>query len=439
LKSLERRFVVSLALMLIVAFAVLLWFSVKAVQSISDSYITTRLEHDAEALLSAIKKNPRGQLHVREGRITPIYQQALSGHYYQIDVAGGLTIRSRSLWDESLQVRHVDAGQVISYRINGPSGKQLLLRSAGYRKQGFEFVLTVAEELESLADEIWRFQWMAVMVFVVTVIMLLMVSRYILRRGFRSLDQVRNEVELISKGQVQFLQEHGPEETRPLTIEINRLLQQLQNRLRRSRDALGNLAHALKAPVSLMTHDIDTLALETEDKNRLNKRLTRISQLIDRELKRARIAGDDVGHFFNPASAIPDLVDALKQLYTDRNIDIECSNLPDETLPVDHEDMLELLGNLLDNACKWADSKVVLSVEKNDKLKIIIADDGPGINEQKRMIMLERGKRLDEQEAGHGLGLAIVKDLIDDYRGEIAFDNSSVLGGLLVTVELPLS
>ena len=176
------------------------------------------------------------------------------------------------------------------------------------------------------------------------------------------------------------------------------------------------------------------------ERARLNERLTQISALINRELKRARIAGQGPGKHFRPSRHVPELVQAITQMHQQRGISIDVGSLPDQLLPLDYEDMLELCGNLVDNACKWASARVAISVALDaGQLLIRVADDGPGVAPAEREALLERGTRLDEQRPGHGLGLAIVHDLVSDYRGTLVLGRSAELGGLEVEVRLPLA
>lgn len=436
--SLERRFVVGLAATLLAVFAVLFWGSLSAVKSLSEAYVLARLEHDAQALVGAFWINPRGQARLRDGRITPIYQQPLSGHYFVLTMADGGQIRSRSLWDESLDVPAVEVGQVVAYQGRGPGAQHLQLRAAGYEKAGRRFTLTVAEDLAPMATDIRRFQIFVLSVLGLALLAIVLIQRYVLRHGFRTLDQVQDELRQVSSGELSQLQAMGPVEIRPLTAQVNRLLKQVQQRLQRSRLALGNLAHALKAPLSLMTRDLDTVPLADEDRQRLAGQLDRIGVLIERELKRARFAGEGGSQRFAPRQQVPELLDALRQMYLERGLELSADELPDTTLPFDHEDMLELLGNLLDNACKWASRRVELGIVLDEAVYIVVSDDGPGVPEDERESLLRRGGRLDEQEAGHGLGLAIVKDLVADYGGTMELSSSSRLGGLQVRVILPM-
>ncbi len=435
--SLERRLMLALVAALVLVFAGLFWGSVTVVRSISEAYILTRLEHDAEALLAAVGPNPMGVVKLREGRITPIYRQPLSGHYYVVTWPDGSLSRSRSLWDESLDIPQVSTGDVVVVHRQGPADQLLQMRVAGYEKLGLRFSIAVAEDLTAMKAEIGRFQLVTLVALAGVLLLIIGVQRVALRRGFRSLDAVRAQMHEISDGARQRLEAMGPVEVRPLTSELNRLLAQVELRLQRSRQALGNLAHALKGPLSVLTRTIDALPVDAAERGRLNTQLTRVQTLIDRELKRARFAGEGVGQFFNPREQLPELIEALQQMYRERDLEIVHGELPAGRLPFDHEDMLELLGNLMDNACKWAKQRVEVQLTRGADLQVRVADDGPGVTSDQYDKLMRRGGRLDEQETGHGLGLAIVKDLVSDYGGEMTFAKSA-LGGLEVSVTLPL-
>lgn len=439
MKSLEQRFVVGLAIALLAVFGVLFWAAVTAVESLSEAYVSARLEHDAEALLTALVVAPDGNIRLRGGRITPIYLQPLSGHYFQLDFGDGQQIRSRSLWDEHLPVDTVAPGSVRTAKVAGPDGQELMLRASGYRKGDAELTLTVAEDVSPMHQQIVRFQGMALVGLLLALVVIVLSQRYILRRGFQGVDQVRAELRQIAAGERSGLQSMGPDEIRPLTAEVNRLLEHLQQRLQRSRQGLGNLAHALKSPLSLATRELDALPVADDQREQLAHHLERIQVLIERELKRARFAGSGDLAPFIPARQVPDLLDALRQLHRDRDLLIENGELPTGALPFDHEDMLELLGNLLDNACKWARHRVCLDIGIDSAMRIRVTDDGPGVEDAEGAAMVRRGGRLDEHATGHGLGLAIVNDLVNDYHGRIRFARAAELGGLEVTVELPVT
>ena len=389
--------------------------------------------------MGALWVNPAGQVRLREGRVTPIYQQPLSGHYFEAVLSGGGRLRSRSLWDESLDLTPLPVGAVRVERRQGPAGQVLLVRAAGYAKDGLVFGLAVAEDLAPMEAQIRRFQQLSLAVLAGALVLVLLIQRWVLRRGFRAVDRVRGQLRAVSEGQRERLDFMGPVEIRPLSAEINRLLDQVRQRLQRSRQALGNLAHGLKAPLTLVTSELERLPLAPADRERINGQLARVGQLVERELKRARFAGEGAGQRFDPAQDLPDLVEAVGQLHRARGIRIETDRFDGGPLPFDREDMLELLGNLLDNACKWARQRVVVGIERGDDLVLRVCDDGPGIAPGDRERLLRRGVRLDEQEQGHGLGLAIVRELVEGHGGRLILDDAADLGGLEVRVVLPLA
>lgn len=164
-----------------------------------------------------------------------------------------------------------------------------------------------------------------------------------------------------------------------------------------------------------------------------------IRSLIDRELKRARIAGAVMpGQQVLLAREVADLLETLRKIYQDKHLAME-SYIPAESLfPGDRDDLLELLGNLLDNACKWAVGRVRLSVTETDHgLRIAVEDDGPGCAPEQLEHLTGRGARVDESRAGHGLGLAIVADILEQYDGRLQLGRSADLGGFLAAAELP--
>jgi signal transduction histidine kinase len=252
---------------------------------------------------------------------------------------------------------------------------------------------------------------------------------------------VREDVRRVESGEASGLREDVPDEVRPLVREVNRLLMLLEQRLQRSRNAAGNLAHALKTPLTLLLHQVDGEALRDRPDARvaLHQQAERIQDLMERELRRSRLAGAGaVGRQFHPRRDVPALLDALRRMHDRAGLRIEAADLPDVAVPLDDEDMIELLGNLLDNACKWAASTVRLGVTVDGALRVRVEDDGPGLADADAGHLLERGTRLDETRAGHGLGLAIVRDIVALYGGQLALQRSADLGGLSVEARLPI-
>ena len=166
-----------------------------------------------------------------------------------------------------------------------------------------------------------------------------------------------------------------------------------------------------------------------------------ISRRVDSELKRARMAGDQRGgQRFSLDLDLPALLDTLRRLYQDSDIQLQLHEETGPLLPLEREDGVELLGNLLDNAWKWADTVIQLRISSADgQLRISIEDDGPGIEAPQAEQLLQRGKRREESVTGHGIGLSIVRQIVDSYQGSLHLQRSQQLGGLQVIVQLPFN
>ena len=227
------------------------------------------------------------------------------------------------------------------------------------------------------------------------------------------------------------------EDIAPLQSELNRyrLLSLLQQRVSRSRNALGNLAHEMKRPLQ----QLQLLAEQLDPQHQQQQReaLQRLRQLVERELKRARIVGmSSPGRQTKLSEDLPPLLQVLQQLYP--QVRLQAHYPQSGVLPQDRDDMLELLGNLLDNACKYASGEILLSVRHDDKEWLIsVCDQGPGIAAEARQQLLLRGTRLDESgPQGSGLGLAMVSDIVASYSGSLQL-RANQPQGLCVIVTLP--
>jgi len=439
--SVQQRLQLGLATSVVLLMLLLWWLVAGAIEKFGEEFVQSRLEHDADSVLSALQVGENGVLQLTPGRMTNIYNQPFSGHYF-IVLGDDKTLYSRSLWDESLAVSRLPKGEVRQWNVQGPAGQTLLMWAGGFQKQGQRFTLAVAEDLTPLSESLVRFNWYFAGLSLLTLLILLGVQHYIIRRSFRPLEKILHEVKNLQQGAVGQLSEKVPAEVRLLVREVNHLLRLLGERLQRSRNALGNLAHALKGPLSLLNQlgqQENVRALPGLSAS-LKQQTDSIQQLMDRELKRARLMGQGVpGVRFSPQEEMPVLVDVLQRIFSVRNEQEKPLNIhwraPEVVFVFDRDDMLELIGNLLDNACKWARSQVRCELQ-GDKhhLQLVVEDDGPGCNDEEIKQLTARGVRIDEAAPGHGLGLAIVRDVVDIYSGKLTLDRSSALGGLRVSV-----
>ncbi len=438
MNSIQMRLSLGLFVSLVLAFSYLWQTTRDSIQFLSEDYVVQHLKHDAEGVLNAIQFDSANNIIVNTQQIEPVYLRPFSGQYYQINMNDAV-IRSRSLWDQDMLVPNVAMGEQQKLYLTGPKKQPLIVMIYGFNKQGHALTVAVAEDLSPTIVNQHNFQYQYSRIVGMLLFLLLICQIVILRISFKPFKNIRTQIKRLRQGDIEQLDTHVPEEAFDLVKEINHLLITLESRLQRSRNALGDLAHALKMPLTV----IQQLSYNQQIKEQpdiqqsLQKQITAMQNIMGRVLKQARLAGDGVGLLkFNAREEVPELIQLLENMYKEKNISIHYTLTGKDTIAIDREDMLELLGNLLDNACKWAQSQINISIENTLKLHIVIEDDGPGISENNRANLLKRGTRVDEMKAGHGLGLAIVKYMIQQQGGELKLNQSSQLGGLSVDITL---
>jgi two-component system sensor histidine kinase PhoQ len=250
----------------------------------------------------------------------------------------------------------------------------------------------------------------------------------------KPLSTLAQEVKAIEQGKVQRLTSLYPKELSPLTSQLNQLLDTEQKQRQRYRNALSDLAHSLKTPLAVLQAQSDISATNQEQINRINT-------TIEHQLKRAQSAGHASWLLGIEVQPIVDkLLNTLDKIYRQTNVKVAVRLSSNVIFKGDEADLLELLGNLLDNAYKAAKNEISLSITANDGgLIISVEDDGIGVKEQQAQQILERGIRADTYQAGHGVGLAIVRDLVDSYHGELQIKHSENLGGAKFYIVFPAS
>ncbi len=441
MNSLKLRLGTGILLSISVIF-ILLWLAGSySIRVLIEEQMSTRLTHDSESLLSRLQFIDAAQIRIDSADIDSIYHQAFSGHYFVIR-SGTSIIRSRSLWDQDLQLPSPLAAGSRQLRLIGPQQQTLLVVQHVYQKQGKPIDILVAEDLSSIEKQIKHFRNWFGLVALVVLLLLVLVQVFIVRISLIPLQRTRQQIAELEAGQRTQLDSHVPTELQPLVGEVNHLLSRIGQRLQRSRNAVGDLAHALKKPLTVLTQlsQDDRLRQNGDIKEQLDYHTSEIKRSIDHVLKRARLAGEGPAIAqFSLQRDLPPLLDTLRSMYPDKVI-VPTLTLHDHDLvPFDREDMMELLGNILDNACKWAQHQVNLSLDINTALQIVVEDDGPGIGSEDLNRLTARGTRLDENIQGHGLGLSIVRDIIQQYAGNISFTNvHEYNNGLCVEISLPL-
>ena len=281
-------------------------------------------------------------------------------------------------------------------------------------------------------------------------LVLLLLQALILRWSLWPLRRVVNELARVQRGQASRMSERHPRELEPLTDSINALIESEREHLDRQRNTLADLAHSLKTPLAVLRARIDSDAGDHELRRDVDAQLRRMNDLVGYQLSRAASGGHKL--FAAPVEIEPhaeQIVQGLEKIYAGRGAGgagVLCEFDVDATARFHGEpgDLQELLGNLLENAFKWARSRVLLTVRVGDTapnrragLRIVVEDDGPGIPAERIAHVLQRGVRGDERVQGHGIGLAIVQDIVQGYRGELAVGASADLGGARFEVVLP--
>lgn len=428
MKSLQGRLHLGLSSALTLLMLLLWWLSTTGVSHIGEQMVLSRMEHDGEALLASLQKDDAGEWYLKESQVGHIYQRVFSGHYYLITV-DRQQLRSRSLWDHYLK-------QTTQHHQIGPDNQQLLLWRTNFQISNQNVQVLVAEDVTPLYDALHNFSQLFALACLLILAMLLLLQHWVVKRSLLSLQQVTHELEALSEGDLSSLSSEVPQEIKPLVDEVNRLLYLLAQRLQRSRNAMGNLAHSLKHPLNLLMQLAEQQTDNNPLKNELNQHTQQIYQLMERELKRARLAGAGLpGQHFEVNEELPTLIEVLKRVYQQKQLAIHYQIDQPCEYAADRNDMLELLGNLLDNACKWANQQVICKINCQQGMTISIEDDGQGCDEALLSQLTERGVRIDENVQGSGLGLAIVKEIIELYQGELNFEQST-LGGLKVVAIL---
>lgn len=433
--SIQQRLSLGLVGVLIVAGLCLAQLSLWVLDQGLRRYLHSHLQNEADTLLAAIVRGSDG-LALEPQRLSASYQRQYSGEYFVI-VLPERQWRSRSSWDYALPLpEHKGAQKKLT---SGPQQQQLLVNRSDFRRYGQAITIVTAQDYTPMLASFKRVQWLGGAVGLLALLLVVIIQRYFVRRALLPLDTVREQIVQLQQGQRSQLDQPIATEIAPLVAQINHLLRHTEETLNRSRNAMGNLGHALKTPLAVLfsVSNRPELAALPELQAQLRQQLQQMQERISRELARARLAGDVLpGAYFVCERELPDLCSTLEQIHGN-HLHVQWQAEANLRLPWDREDMLELLGNLLDNACKWAQQNVQLTIAlQAGYYQLLIDDDGPGIAPEQRQQVLERGARLDEQVQGHGLGLGIVRDIVEHCGGTLTLAQSP-LGGLRVEVMLP--
>ncbi len=448
------------------------WFVMRHVFSdIATQQLVKKLVRDGEHLLANLSLDPHGALQLDETQLQAMYQRPFSGAYFVVQTSAQ-NLASRSLWDATLNIKQLNhqilnAGDMLSLMTTGPQNQRLLTVAHGYRKYQQIITIIVAEDVSALDASLRQFERWYGAISAVILVLLLLLQYGIVKLSLRPLKLVEQNVAEIATGKTTTITAVGPAEIKPLVLEFNRLLSVMQRQSQRSKDALGNLAHALKTQLAVINQALNNMASEmpseTEDFPKLNafsqahatfalvKNATQtIQNIVTRELKNARLQSQAVaGKRQLLSDAVTPLIETLQFIYQDKTLTIHCDIPANPLMLDDPEAFSELLGNVLDNACKWCSQHVYLTIKTlsaqdatlqnntSHTLLITVADDGLGCDARALNDLKVRGFRLDESTPGSGLGLAIAQDIVDNLGGTMRFASGQTHSGLEVQITLP--
>jgi signal transduction histidine kinase len=422
--------------------------------SLFRQHITQQLQAELtlhlNQLTAAVNLGADGRPVVAPPLSDPRLEQPLSGLYWQIDrlPEGGRpgavgVARSRSLWDQALEVPlpAEGAGDRI-HDVAGPAGRKLAVLARVLRpaeEDAAPLRLLVAADRAVLAEPIGRFNHMLAIALGALAAGLTLAAVVQVLVGLRPLARLRRQLAAQHAGDSSRIEGRFPSEIQPLVDDFNKVLAMNAEIVQRARTQAGNLAHAVKTPLAILANaaarDQGALAgLVREQVGMANRQ-------IDYHLARARAAASSgAADGRTPlAETAQGLLRVVARLHAQRDLRIDGADLaPGLVFRGERQDLQEMLGNLLDNACKWAAGQVRISAERDGpgRLLIHVDDDGPGIEDHERERIFLRGVRMDEQLPGSGLGLDIVRDLAGTYGGEVRAARSP-LGGLRVSLWLP--
>ena len=443
--SLSRRLLLSIAVPLALFFGIMTLVLDSGFRTLSEHSLHELLDSQIIALIAAAERAPHS------GYVAPL--QALDSRF--ATPRSGLYAEIRSARHEwispSTAGAEVDFGPPLAQ-----GERRFFYAMAGHRRLAIEsrgvafaddpsgakpVTFSVAVSLTPYEEQLWEFRRRMVLWFSVLMFLLLATLAILLRAVLAPVRRLEREIHEVEAGRSEVLGGGYPRELSGVARHLNALLIGERKRLARYRDTLGNLAHSLKTPLAVMR---SALAGPLETGEPISAEIDRMSDIIEHQLKRAAASGGGLlGQA--PVAVAPiaaDLRAALLKVYRDKDLSLELA-VPAACLFVgDRADLLEMLGNLLDNACKWCRQQVRLTVVVDpagpvqENMSVIVEDDGPGVSADNRARVLERGVRTDETVPGHGLGLAMVRETVELYGGSLSVDTSP-LGGARFELHLP--
>jgi signal transduction histidine kinase len=400
-----------------------------------------QLEYVLTAMIASSEIGPDGEVLFNRALADQRFLEPYSGLYYQISGGGFEPYPSRSLWDRRLGAGSEHRDPDTHFRDSEEfANEKLRIIERDVRLPGspVRWRFQVAQSRDVLDDQIGVLRRTMVRSFGILGLGLIMLAALQAIYGLWPLRRVRRAIVAIRSGQKSRIEERLPREIKPLTDELNALLEHNEIQAEEARRHAGNLAHALKTPLTVITNAATARSPDLIET--VCREATTMRRQVDHHLARARAVGRRASsHARAPVRPSLEAVErAVSRLY--ENVTVDLAGDRGAEVRVERQDLDEMLGNLIENAAKYGGGRVFVTVQTTPEcVEIEVEDDGRGIPEAERVSIFDRGARLDTGKPGTGLGLAIVRDVAQIYGGSISLEESEDLGGLLVRLKLPLA
>jgi two-component system, OmpR family, sensor histidine kinase PhoQ len=446
--SLSTRLLISVSIPLAVFFGVMMMVLDNGFRELADRSLQQLLDSQTVALIAAAEPQPDGKYAPESNDLAARLRTPRSGLYAQI-----MSSKNKEPWrSPSTAGSSIDFGPMraagvrdISYADNGHERIEIESRGIEFedRTGHVELTFSVAASLTPYEQQLWAFRRQLFGWFSGLMLLLLAALAGVLRWVLSPVRRMEREIRAVEEGRSDVLGGGYPRELSGVAGNLNALLVGERKRVARYRDTLGNLAHSLKTPLAVMRAAISSNSGVPEAV--LNPEIDKMNAIIEHQLKRAAASGGALlGQApVEVAPIVSELRVTLLKVYARKDLSIELVVAQGCQFVGDRGDLTELLGNVLDNACKWCRSAVRLTVSVNgasdarQKLSFLVEDDGPGISAEDRIRIGQRGVRTDETVPGHGIGLSMVQDTVELYGGSMTIGASSTLDGAAFEIRLP--
>ncbi|WP_397576521.1 ATP-binding protein [Sphingorhabdus sp.] len=398
-----------------------------------------QLEYVLTAMIASAEIGPDGEIRMNRPLGDQRFLEPNSGLYWQITGKGAMPFPSRSLWDRALSAPASHNDQVVHFRnSNEFVDEPLRIAERAIRLPDSDIAWTfmVAQSRDSLDRQIIELRSVLVTSFLLLGLGLIILAALQTFYGLWPLRAVRKAIAQMRSGRESRVTDALPDEVMPMVNELNALLDHNEKQAEESRRHAGNLAHALKTPLTVIMNSATAQSPDLADT--IIREATTMRRQVDHHLARARAVGRR-GHSHSRAQiwdSLESVERAVSRLYS--HVRLDMAGDKEISARVERQDLDEMLGNLIENAAKYGGGSVFVTVEDaGDFVEMLIEDDGKGIPEGERERLFDRGARLDTGKPGTGLGLAIVRDVVEIYGGTVRLEESEDLGGLLVRLRLP--